>query len=158
MNWSGFLHKIPDNFDELIITMRSGGLDKKRTKLLGNLAYTMIWWLWKERNERMFGNRRRNPMQLADEIQLNAFNWVKNRGKVNQLKWAEWSVKPGTIAVCLTFCHRSDVSAFRCWSWSLADDWRWLAQPLWSLAWEGELPMCLDNFAPHTEFLLLWRC
>ncbi|KAL4558101.1 hypothetical protein LXL04_036297 [Taraxacum kok-saghyz] len=96
-NWSSFFNKIPENFKELTDTLHSIGKDKKKKSLMGNLSYTLIWWLWKERNERIYGKRRRNPMMLPDEIQINTFSWVKSRGRVNTLNWAEWSVNPGPM-------------------------------------------------------------
>ncbi|KAL4570314.1 hypothetical protein LXL04_025966 [Taraxacum kok-saghyz] len=93
--WTGYFDKIPENFDNLTNSLGSIGNDKKYRSLIGNISYTMIWLLWKERNERHYGKRRWNPMQLADDIQLNAYNWVKNRGNMKHLKWVDWSMKPG---------------------------------------------------------------
>ncbi|KAL4586081.1 hypothetical protein LXL04_010712 [Taraxacum kok-saghyz] len=55
-------------------------MEGKTRKMFLSLGYTVIWLIWKERNERLFGKRIRKPMQLADDIQLYSFNWIKNRG------------------------------------------------------------------------------
>ena len=68
--------------------------DVKTKKMLFSLGYTVLWLIWKERNERFFGKRSKKAMQLADDIRLLTFNWIKNRGNIKRLDWTEWCAKP----------------------------------------------------------------
>ncbi|KAL4581743.1 hypothetical protein LXL04_006271 [Taraxacum kok-saghyz] len=58
-------------------------------KLILSLGYAVLWLSWKERNERIFGKRIKKPMQIADDIHLLTFGWIKNGGKFHNLKWAD---------------------------------------------------------------------
>ncbi|KAL4567530.1 hypothetical protein LXL04_023117 [Taraxacum kok-saghyz] len=53
--------------------------NKMLIKLFWSLVYTVLWELWKARNDQAFKNKKVNPMKVAEEIQVKAFNWIKNR-------------------------------------------------------------------------------
>ncbi|KAL4565209.1 hypothetical protein LXL04_029295 [Taraxacum kok-saghyz] len=88
--WSRLMDTTPINFDTFGVSVNSWIGDGKRKKLLLSLGYAVMWLIWKERNERFFGNKINNPMKLADDIQLYSFNWIKNRGNFKDLVWTDW--------------------------------------------------------------------
>ncbi|KAL4562494.1 hypothetical protein LXL04_034700 [Taraxacum kok-saghyz] len=76
-------------FKMMVDHVRSLNISKHNQKLLHSLCYSVLWFIWRERNEKHFGKRIRKPFQLADDIQLCTYNWVKNRGKMGNLAWAD---------------------------------------------------------------------
>ncbi|KAL4584731.1 hypothetical protein LXL04_009340 [Taraxacum kok-saghyz] len=69
-NWSKLMGTAPIDFDSFLACATSLKPDLKRCN---------------ERNERFFGKRSKKPMQLADEIHLYSFNWVKNRSNAKNM-------------------------------------------------------------------------
>ncbi|KAL4585017.1 hypothetical protein LXL04_009630 [Taraxacum kok-saghyz] len=109
-NWTGMLHVVPMDFPSFIDCVDSVKADKRKFKLIISLGYTVLWLIWKERNERFFGKRIRKPMQIADDIQLLSFGWIKNRGNFQNLDWNNWCCSPTCLCrwrvgdcVCLGF-------------------------------------------------------
>ncbi|KAL4581751.1 hypothetical protein LXL04_006279 [Taraxacum kok-saghyz] len=84
-NWIRWGKNIPSDFRSLMENINSGSNDRKTRKLHKALAYTVLWTIWKSRNEVVFKNGKANAMQVADEIQLSSFNWVKYRSRCNGL-------------------------------------------------------------------------
>ena len=64
----------PVDFVSFCVCVNSCNGDGKTRKMVLSLGYTVLWLIWKERNERFFGKRIKKPMQLADDIQLYSFN------------------------------------------------------------------------------------
>ena len=87
----------PIDFSSFMDCANSMKSDLRGFKLILSLGYTVLWLIWKERNERIFGNRIKKPMQIADAIHLLTFGWIKNRGKFHNLKWADWCVSPNCV-------------------------------------------------------------
>ncbi|CAI9287027.1 unnamed protein product [Lactuca saligna] len=48
----------------------------------------------KARDERVFKNNRLPPEKVIEIVKLVTFLWVKNRGKMAELAWANWSQCP----------------------------------------------------------------
>ncbi|KAL4577321.1 hypothetical protein LXL04_013428 [Taraxacum kok-saghyz] len=66
-------------------------------KILGGsevLMGTVLWELWKARNDQAFKNKKVNPMKMAEDIQVKAFNWLKNRASIDSLNWHMWCNNP----------------------------------------------------------------
>ncbi|KAL4564679.1 hypothetical protein LXL04_028747 [Taraxacum kok-saghyz] len=82
------------SFKVMVDYVRSLNISKNNRKLLHSLCYSVLWFIWLERNERHFGKKVRKPLQLDDDIQLCTYSWVKNRGKMGNLAWAEWCCLP----------------------------------------------------------------
>ncbi|KAL4582537.1 hypothetical protein LXL04_007088 [Taraxacum kok-saghyz] len=88
-NWSGLMDVAPIDFVSFSTSVNSYNGDVETKKMFLSLGYTVLWLIWKERNERFFGRRIKKAMQLANDIQLFAFNWIKNRGNIKRLDWTE---------------------------------------------------------------------
>ncbi|KAL4589020.1 hypothetical protein LXL04_001922 [Taraxacum kok-saghyz] len=95
--WSGLIQVIPLDFSSFVDCVKSWNTDRKSAKLLLSLGYSVLWMIWKEMNERYFGKRIKNPMQLADDIQLFSFIWIKNIGHFKDLCWEDWCASPQCI-------------------------------------------------------------
>ncbi|KAL4567041.1 hypothetical protein LXL04_022612 [Taraxacum kok-saghyz] len=94
VSWSGLMSTAPIDFNSFTACADTFNSEPKKFKLLLSLGYSTLWLIWKERNDRFFGKRIKKPMQLADDIQLHSFNWIKNRGKSYKRPWNEWCASP----------------------------------------------------------------
>ncbi|KAL4568456.1 hypothetical protein LXL04_024069 [Taraxacum kok-saghyz] len=77
-NWRGLMGIVPIDHVSFSASVINCNGDVETKKMLFSLGYTVLWLIWKERNERFFGTRIKKAMQLADDIQLFTFNWIKN--------------------------------------------------------------------------------
>ncbi|KAL4567150.1 hypothetical protein LXL04_022724 [Taraxacum kok-saghyz] len=93
-DWAGLINREFSSFEMMCDYIKDLTASKKNRKLIMSLCYVLLWSIWKERNERQFGERVKKPLQLADDIQLSSFKWVKNRGKMGKMIWAEWCCRP----------------------------------------------------------------
>ncbi|KAL4563642.1 hypothetical protein LXL04_027687 [Taraxacum kok-saghyz] len=92
--WAGLVNWDIGTFEMMCDYIRDLVTSKKNRKLITSLCYSLLWFIWKERNKRLFGARVKKPFQFADDIQLSCVNWVKNRGKMGKMTWAEWCCRP----------------------------------------------------------------
>lgn len=53
-NWSRLLDIAPIDFNSFMVSAISIYSEEKRFKLLLSLGYSVLWLLWKEKNERFF--------------------------------------------------------------------------------------------------------
>ncbi|KAL4560247.1 hypothetical protein LXL04_032397 [Taraxacum kok-saghyz] len=119
-NWSGLMDVAPIDFVSFSTNVNSCNGDVEKKKMFLSLGYTVLWLIWKERNERFFRKRIKKAMQLADDIQLFAFNWIKNRGNIKRLDWTECfgvlvillATHGVCFGVCLVYVSLSDVSLY----------------------------------------------
>ncbi|KAL4557245.1 hypothetical protein LXL04_035418 [Taraxacum kok-saghyz] len=96
-SWSGLMIVVPTDFASFIACANSLKSDVRRFKLLLLLGYSVLWLIWRERNERIFGKRIKKPMQIADDIQLFSFSWIKNGANLNSLCWIDWCFSPQRV-------------------------------------------------------------
>ncbi|KAL4555576.1 hypothetical protein LXL04_038199 [Taraxacum kok-saghyz] len=93
MKWTGIMQDVPTSWSSLLDVM-SSCTGKRGRKLAGTLIYTVLWLVWKDRNEVAFRKRRVYPMKTADEVQLLSYNWIKGRGNFNWIRWHNWCSVP----------------------------------------------------------------
>ena len=89
-NWAGWLSGIPQNFESLLNIASDLKQDKMKLKLFWTLSYGTLWELWKGRNEHIFRKKKAIEMKVAEHIQINTYNWVKYRGRLQDLNWHSW--------------------------------------------------------------------
>ncbi|KAL4571325.1 hypothetical protein LXL04_018083 [Taraxacum kok-saghyz] len=92
--WTGRGHRRGEDFPSLISAVKEEYKEKKKRKLHMALSYVVLWQIWKSRNEAVFQKKKSHPMRTADEIQLLAFNWIRNRAKCLSLNLHEWCILP----------------------------------------------------------------
>ncbi|KAL4580934.1 hypothetical protein LXL04_017140 [Taraxacum kok-saghyz] len=92
--WSRLISDIPKDYSSLAIELQAGNMEKKTRKLRTAMVYTVLWMIWKARNELTFKKKRVYPMHTADEIQLASYNWIKNRSRFKWLNWFQWCTCP----------------------------------------------------------------
>ncbi|KAD6796683.1 hypothetical protein E3N88_07579 [Mikania micrantha] len=74
-----------------IIAQERGGLRRKIQMLL---AASTMWSLWLSRNNWCFQRVRRSIDCLVEDIKLQSFTWVEQRGKKISIVWEKWIVNP----------------------------------------------------------------
>ena len=94
--WFGIAAGFPYKFESLVQTANLLKYDRKRWKLFWALAYGVLWEIWKARNELIFRHKKAIPMKVAEEIQINTYNWVKNRAHLGDLNWHSWCNCPNS--------------------------------------------------------------
>ena len=55
---------------------------------------SMLWSIWKARNNMVFNNQRFLVSAAVIEIKANLYTWVKYRGKCQDLVWPTWCCNP----------------------------------------------------------------
>ncbi|KAL4580730.1 hypothetical protein LXL04_016932 [Taraxacum kok-saghyz] len=85
------------NIEQLLGVAHSLLQSSTHKKVIHAVILSAIWSIWKARNEITFNNKTTSPSVVAEEIKHNSFFWVKNRGKMPQLRWDSWSIFPFTV-------------------------------------------------------------
>ncbi|KAJ0542525.1 hypothetical protein HanHA89_Chr09g0340781 [Helianthus annuus] len=67
---------------------------KKEEKIIYGLALITSWYLWKERNDVVFNQKRCSPHDIIVELKYRSFAWVKNRFSCKYIRWPEWCKYP----------------------------------------------------------------
>ena len=89
-DWSGILN----SFFHLVDEVKNRNADKKSLKFGLALSYMVLWTVWKMRNNMVFKKRKVIPMNTADAIQLDSYNWIKLRANCGWIRWQFRCVKP----------------------------------------------------------------
>ncbi|GJS08976.1 hypothetical protein Tco_0365772 [Tanacetum coccineum] len=67
------------------------------------LWQTTIWvatyFVWKNRNTRVFNRKSENSSRLFNEIQLKTFEWIYMRAKKWENQWEKWLTRPTECGV-----------------------------------------------------------
>ncbi|KAL4563166.1 hypothetical protein LXL04_027201 [Taraxacum kok-saghyz] len=82
-DWSKQGQFCPSDFRSLMEKASAGTRNKKARKMCTALCYTVLWVIWKWRNEGMFNNKKPNEMKAAEDIQLASYNWIRHRSKTS---------------------------------------------------------------------------
>ena len=70
------------------------GKSKKQSTFLEAATDSMLWSIWKARNNMVFNNQRFLVSAAVIEIQANLYTWVKYRGNCQDLVWPTWCCNP----------------------------------------------------------------
>jgi hypothetical protein len=73
----------------------SGEIGKKRLRKGYWLVWhSSLWVVWKARNDRIFNNLTKDPVEIVEEIRVLSWQWVLTRLKIPPCLYNEWSWKP----------------------------------------------------------------
>ncbi|KAL4591708.1 hypothetical protein LXL04_004679 [Taraxacum kok-saghyz] len=85
------------NVEQLLHLNHVSCQSPKQKKAIHVVMMVTLWVIWKARNDRIFNNRWSTPGSLLDEIMVQSFLWIKNRGKELQLNWNSWCIFPFAV-------------------------------------------------------------
>lgn len=92
--WWG-VQSINNNYVEA--TVGHGGKDNFSvlTKSMWQATtWVVLYYLWKNRNDKVFGGKVKNSLILFNEIRLRVFDWVERRLKNKSICWLKWQSTP----------------------------------------------------------------
>ncbi|XP_076925800.1 uncharacterized protein LOC143588760 [Bidens hawaiensis] len=91
--WGGWDFTGLDSFEHLLgVTVEPQS--KMRRRLLLAIIYSTLWFIWKQRNEKVFKARALSIAFTVDEIKRSLFGWFKLRSKYKEVDWSVWTDSP----------------------------------------------------------------
>ncbi|KAI3763339.1 hypothetical protein L1987_53793 [Smallanthus sonchifolius] len=89
-DWCKLSHNFMFDIPDLFQMSESQSLSKESKYILRGIVYTTIWMLWNERNERVFNDKKRKPIQIVENIKATAYFWIRNRSRWKSIDWKTW--------------------------------------------------------------------
>ena len=70
------------------------------SRLWQTVVWTSGYYIWKERNERVFKGKVSSSNKIVQDIQLKSYEWIVRRStKKIELEWQQWLFDPGKCRV-----------------------------------------------------------
>ncbi|XP_076948890.1 uncharacterized protein LOC143621316 [Bidens hawaiensis] len=91
--WCGWDFTGLDSFEHLLgvlVELQS----KSRRRLLLAIIYSTLWFIWKQRDEKVFKARAITIAFTVEEIKRSLFGWFKLRTKHKDVDWSVWADSP----------------------------------------------------------------
>lgn len=89
-NWCRISHSFLFDIPDLLKVPECQTEYKDSKHILRGIWYTAIWMIWNERNERVFNDKKRHPVQLVENIKTKAYFWIRNRSRWKFKDWKNW--------------------------------------------------------------------
>jgi hypothetical protein len=93
--WLGVVVVIPPNLFHLFDCLSVAAKNKKIKKGFHLIWHTVIWSIWRARNNLIFNNVRTEPLELVEEVKVLSWRWSTDRLKITPCLFYEWSWDPG---------------------------------------------------------------
>lgn len=94
LNWIEFNFITPPNLFLHFECWNSEATSKRLKKGAWLIWHTTIWLIWKERNERIFNNHRKDVEEIVDEIKAVTWFWALSRLRIASFLFYEWTWNP----------------------------------------------------------------
>ncbi|XP_076919047.1 uncharacterized protein LOC143579700 [Bidens hawaiensis] len=82
-----------DSFGQLLEVAKQPD-DNLGRRILGSIIYSSIWFIWRQRNAKLFNNGISSTLFTMEEIMTNLFGWIKNRSGHKDIVWLDWIKAP----------------------------------------------------------------
>ncbi|KAJ0827228.1 putative reverse transcriptase zinc-binding domain-containing protein [Helianthus annuus] len=92
--WCRLNHTFIFDVTDLIRVPESTSMSKDNKHILRGIVYTFMWVLWIERNDRIFNDKKRSPIQIVENIKYTAYFWLRNRTRWKDIEWKTWCICP----------------------------------------------------------------
>ncbi|KAJ0473180.1 uncharacterized protein LOC110913778 [Helianthus annuus] len=89
-HWCGIPNIYAFSGKDLIMAHTEAYMDNKKNKAVQAIIFTVVWCLWKSRNEAMFDNKDVNAAKIKQEIKALGYLWIKNRSCCKTITWIDW--------------------------------------------------------------------
>jgi len=86
--------QVSDHLNQFSYT---GGTTKVHRSILQVIWFTVVWEIWKERNNRLFNVKECSVNQVVDKIKSLAFTWLKTKYISLPLNYHGWWLSPFTM-------------------------------------------------------------
>ncbi|KAJ9553756.1 hypothetical protein OSB04_017801 [Centaurea solstitialis] len=97
LEWVGITEGVHTTLDQLIHNILEAANSKKRKRFLEAAVGSLLWFVWKARNNVVFNGRQFSTHMIANEIQATLFTWVKYGSKCIPLGWSLWCCNPAIL-------------------------------------------------------------
>ncbi|GJS85950.1 reverse transcriptase domain, reverse transcriptase zinc-binding domain protein [Tanacetum coccineum] len=88
------------SIDELFSSNGSVNVPTFLVRVWQAVIWTFGYFIWKERNARVFGQKVSSTNKIVQDIQLKSFEWITRRSnKYNELDWQQWLWEPLKIHI-----------------------------------------------------------
>ncbi|PWA75320.1 reverse transcriptase domain, Reverse transcriptase zinc-binding domain protein [Artemisia annua] len=67
---------------DLIMLADNQMKNKKEIQIIQGIIFTTIWSIWNERNARIFNNKSRRAIELAENVKVSTFFWIRHRSRL----------------------------------------------------------------------------
>jgi len=93
VNWCNINNSPHSSLNQLLFNFLNCANSKKKQKLLEALTGSVVWFIWKARNDVVFNSKRFSSSEVIVESQATLFTWINFRSKCN-LDWSKWCCNP----------------------------------------------------------------
>lgn len=93
-NWWGKGNVLANNVNEMLDTSIDGSNRNAWCMVWKVVVWCTCYFLWKNRNEKVFRPNKKGVMDVFFEVQLNTFFWLKHRVKNFNVGWEVWYTGP----------------------------------------------------------------
>jgi hypothetical protein len=94
-NWLGVVVIVPPNLFNLFACLSDVAPTKRVRKVFRLIWHSVIWTIWNARNNRIFNNVRKEPLEVVEDIKVLSWRWSADRLKITPCLFYEWSWDPG---------------------------------------------------------------
>jgi hypothetical protein len=98
--WLGVVIVIPPNLFYLYDCLSFSAKNKKARKGFRLIWHSMIWSIWRARNNHIFNNTVMVPLELVEAVKVLSWSWSVDRLKITPCLFFEWSWDPGICFQC----------------------------------------------------------
>ncbi|PNY12961.1 pantothenate synthetase [Trifolium pratense] len=110
VRWVGVIMIMPPNFFKLFAWLNDEAKNKKVRKGFRLVWHTMLWVMWKSRNNHIFHNVLKNPIEIVDEIKMLTWKWSVEKLKIILCHFYEWIWDPvNALGISAVLCNRCGV-------------------------------------------------
>jgi hypothetical protein len=93
--WLGLVIVMPSNLFYLFDCVSCTATKKKIRRGFQLVWHTVIWSLWRARNNALFNNVLDDPKGIVEEIKVLTWKWSIDRLKIPPCMFYEWTWNPG---------------------------------------------------------------
>ncbi|PNX75097.1 pantothenate synthetase [Trifolium pratense] len=93
--WLGVVVVIPSNLFCLFGCLSDAAKNLKSKKGFRLVWHSVIWSIWKARNDHIFNNVTLDPLELVEAVKVLSWRWSVERLKISPCLYYEWSWDPG---------------------------------------------------------------
>ncbi|XP_071712623.1 uncharacterized protein [Rutidosis leptorrhynchoides] len=77
---------------------RRRNLSRENKKIWQSIEWVTGYFIWKNRNLKVFRNDHWAYSKVASDIQVKTFEWMKNRSRHKAIDWIQWLTGPNTLS------------------------------------------------------------
>ncbi|MCH90522.1 F-box family protein [Trifolium medium] len=93
--WLGVVIVMPSNFLHLFECFGEVASTKKLRKGFRLVWHSVLWAIWRARNNKVFNNMEMKPIDIIEEVKVTSWKWSLERLKISPCLFYEWVWEPG---------------------------------------------------------------